>query len=153
MEASIINDVNEPVYLLESGWIPSSCYTVNRYTHQVAEEGRPTIVMQFNAHHHGINHGNHGQFLLLSFSGDVPDGATMMMNGYPIEFYPGSRTLARGTTGWHQNTEEDIGAGDLTLSFSFPDDWSMQQMIDYANGVNGLLINLEFTDWSFRDYV
>ena len=45
MEASIINDVNEPVFLLESGWIPSSCYDIIVRTHQGPHLGQEDIRM------------------------------------------------------------------------------------------------------------
>ena len=112
--------------------------------------------MQTNAHHEGINHRNHGQFVLISFAGDVPDGATIFVNGNPLEFYPGSRTLARGVTGWHQEVSDNIGAGDLTLSFGFPDGWTAEEQLTYALSVSALIPSADaiaFTDWSYREYI
>ena len=156
MEASIVNDVNEPVYLLESGWIPSSCYTSIAYTHQAPELGRPSIVMQVDAKHNGINHKNDGQFVLINFTSPAPEGATMYVNGNPIEFYPGDRTLARGITGWDQEVTDNIGAGDMTLSFGFPEGWTAEQQLAYAQSIYSLIPSaggIEFTDWSYRIYV
>lgn len=156
MEASIINDVNEPVYLIESGWKPSNCYVTAGYTHQAPELGHPQITMQVDGHHDGINHKNHAQYLLISFSSPVPDGATMFVNGNPIVFYDGNRTLARGMTGWHQEVTDNIGAGDLSLTFGFPDDWTAEQQLSYAQSVYNIIPSvgaIQFTDWSFRDYI
>ena len=153
MEASIINDVNEPVFLLESGWIPSSCYDIIVRTHQGPHLGQEDIRMQVDADHHGINHANHGQFILIQFSEPVPDGASMMVNGYPVEFYPGNNTLCRGVSSWHQNPTDKIGAGDLILSFVFPENWSSEQKLAFASHVNDSISSISATDWSFRDYL
>ena len=102
------SDMSEGIFTA-SGSI-SSCYSVEANIHQTPEPGREDYRIQVNAHHNGVDHGNSGQVLTISFNQPV----TYSFSNGSLLSGNGTQTLQIGFSYW-QNPNDNIGLGDLVV--------------------------------------
>ena len=120
-----IVSISEPMFMYGSSWedAPDHCYYVRFGQHQIVEEGRPDFRLQGNAYHRANdNHSNYDQTWIFYFTDELPSWvSSVTMNGQTMELKTPERDAARVTPGtWpHNNGYDEIGLGDITISFQY----------------------------------
>lgn len=116
---------SETVFLLDSGWRGSGCYTLkNLVQTQGFQDGFQKYVFQLNVVHHG-DHTNWDQDWIFYFNSKIPSAITKVtFEGHELELedYEGC-SVGRVTPGsWPWNNEDDnIGSGAFMFEFSYPE--------------------------------
>lgn len=106
---SVDAGIAEGVYTA-SGADSSGCYTATAYIHQTPQTGRGDYRIQVNGHH-DADHTREEQVLTISFNQNVTyvSGGTGLISG------DGTTTL-KIRLNKHQNPNDNIGFGDLTVT-------------------------------------
>lgn len=118
IEETIINDINEPVFLGGSNWSNSECYIAYLVNTQIPETGNNRINIQVYGDHIAgeadysgtqPGHHNHNQWFIFGWTAPVPDDITVTLNGVDV-VWNADRTKCRTYQSYHQNANEQIGS-------------------------------------------
>lgn len=125
----VIDDVNEPVYLIGSSWYSSGCYRAVAEQDQKLGVGYHQITFQIDAAHgagtfpgttaHACTH----QLVIINFAKALPEELIWVDTavGTHFEIEPTQRKKVRFETSYWNNKEDNQGYGDFTLYFDLPD--------------------------------
>lgn len=103
---TVDNELAEGVYAASG----AGCYTASAYIHQTPQTGRGDYRIQVNGHH-SADHTREAQVLTISFNQNV----TYVSGGSELISGNGTTTL-KVQLNYHQNTNDNIGFGDLVVT-------------------------------------
>lgn len=127
MSAEPINDIGEIVFLINSGWSKSTCYTTTLEGVQTTADGFPAWDFQVTATHgkypwanestDKADHCSQHQWFIIEFKYDIaPFITSITMDGNDVEY----QTLdhkARIKMNYMQNEWDHIGSGGYVITF------------------------------------
>ena len=103
---TVDNELAEGVYAASG----AGCYTASAYIHQTPQTGRGDYRIQVNGHH-SADHTREAQVLTISFNQNV-----MYVSGGSGLISGNGTTTLKVQLSYHQNTNDNIGFGDLVVT-------------------------------------
>lgn len=129
---TVVNeDLAEGIYMMDSGWIMTNCYTTTWDFTQSPEIGRDTFVGQINATHEA-DHSCEHQYLIITFSHPI-DSIHWTDHNMSLS---ADKTMARVLMDYHNNQSDSIGLASVEFTIEYNAGYDRVEILDiYYNDI------------------